>query len=156
MPATPASKWREINRKEVTLPSGNTVVIRKLTADFLFTIQEIAELALSTGERNPGGDTTIRLSVAQQKRYIEALVCEGVVEPKIVSNTVTPKDNELQLADLGADLDPLLGALNELNGDLLNRPFRTPEAGTSVPSPSDDVRGEPERVETATPEGRVV
>ena len=50
--ATGAREWKQANRKEVTLPSGRVAVIRKLTSEFLLTMQEINDDLLKLGLGN--------------------------------------------------------------------------------------------------------
>ena len=51
--ATGAREWKQANRKEVTLPSGRVAVIRKLTSEFLLTMQEINDDLLALPAQRP-------------------------------------------------------------------------------------------------------
>jgi len=136
MSSTPASEWKKANRKEVELASGRSVTIRKLAGDFLFAVQEITEKTIVAGEMA----TTVKLSPREQKKYVHQLVLQSVVSPKVVANDQEPKEDELQIADFGPDLDPLVAAIHDFNKEALQVPFRTPEAGESTPPVSPDVQ----------------
>lgn len=139
MKATPASEFKTANRKEVTLPSGRTVVIRKLTAEFLWVIRDLFEKYLAAGE----GAATFKFPMADQRRYIEALVCEAVVQPRVVPTTQEPGDDEMWTADFGQDLDTLFGAINEFNEGIIAAPFRPVADGGAPPPGSEGVPGAP-------------
>lgn len=130
MTATPAQEWKQANRKEVTLPSGRTVVIRKLTAEFLLVVREVFEKYLIAGDAAAG----LRLPVAEQRRYFEHLLCEGVVRPRVVPAGQEPGEHELNPADFGEDFDALLTAVSEYNEGVIFMPFRpAADGGAAAP-----------------------
>jgi len=136
-----AKAWRERNRKLVTLPSGLSVIIRRLTAEFLLVMKELFETMLIADERG----VKARLTVDQNRQYIEALICETVIAPKVVRRTQEPKDNELQVDDFGSDLDPLVAVINTYNEEVLVTPFRAAANEPAAAPVGGDVQGAPEQ-----------
>ena len=174
MAVTPASEWKQANRKVVTLPSGRTVEIRKLTVQFLIASGDILGL---TGYQPPDGNLSPEQAVEAAKKWEQALkdadtperrrqrinyiVKEAVIRPKVVLPDTEPKEDELHPADFGEDLGPLLTAITEMNPELFAPPFR-PEAGrgdgapgggglrdTAEPTPPGDAGGSPDRPDGA-------
>ena len=91
MPATPASEWKAANRKEVVLPSGRTVEIRKLTTEFLLVLKDMAENLLAAGEMS----ATPVIKVRQQRDYVRAVVREGTVRPRVAPEGREPAEDEV-------------------------------------------------------------
>ena len=89
--ASKASEWREKNRKLVTLPSGLTVLIRKLSAQFILDVGDLFEQILEAGEVSEKGavrpakeEKVLRLDRAQQKTYLQRVMVAAGVAPKLV------------------------------------------------------------------------
>src|SRR3972149_6460891 len=136
MAVTPASEWKQANRKVVTLPSGRTVEIRKLTVQFLIASGDILGL---TGYQPPDGNLPPEQAVEAAKKWEQALkdadtperrrqrvnyiVKEAVIRPKVVLPDAEPKEDELHPADFGEDLGPLLTAITEMNPELFAPPL---------------------------------
>lgn len=135
-----AGVWRESNRKTIVLPSGNVVVVRRLTGEFILVMQELFEKFLVATERG----AKLRLSAAEQRRYIEAVVCEATVAPKVVPRDRAPAEDELQVDDFGTDLDALVKAIYDFNEEVLVTPFRTAQGELDAPSSSGSVPDAPE------------
>ena len=127
---TPAADWKAAHRTLVTLPSGRHVRIRKLTGEFILVIRDLFEALLEGGERG----TTMRLDLANQRKYIHALVLESVLDPKVVPDETPAGDDALNVADFGPDLDALVAAIQAYNGEILQLPFR-PEAVRDAAAP---------------------
>ena len=146
--ASKASEWREKNRKLVTLPSGLTVLIRKLSAQFILDVGDLFEQILEAGEAAPKGavrpageEKILRLDRTQQKTYLQRVMVAAVVEPKLVPDGQPAKDDELHVSDLGPDLDPLLKEIHEWSGEVLQtKSFRASKDGVAAPPAGEDLR----------------
>lgn len=139
MPTTPASEWKQANRKLVTLPSGRTVEIRKLTVKFLLAYRDTLELATVTGEQAIQAAKDLD-SPDRRQRDVDLVVKEAVVRPKVVLPEVEPKEDELHPADFGPELGPLLEAITEFNPEIAARPFRPDAAGDDGARGGGDLR----------------
>lgn len=138
--ATPASEWKNANRKVVELPSGRSVEIRKLTAEFLLESREALESAIVAGQEG----ATLKLSAQQYQMHIDVMVRHSVVRPRVVAPDKEPGDNEIVTLDFGPDLDPLVAAIQEFNPEVLETPFRAETVGADAPPGGGGVRGAPE------------
>lgn len=155
--ASSAQEFRQANRKELTLPSGRTVTLRKLTGEFLLVTQEFAEQVTQDTPGTLKPDTTVKKIPAKlQRQYIASLVREGVHAPRVAEPGVPPKEDEVEVADFGPDLDALVTGINEFNGEVLQMPFREAEGGEAPAPAGEGVRGEPELVEGCAAEGSAV
>jgi len=141
-PTTPASEWKTANRKEVTLPSGRTVLIRKLSGQLWLSARDIFEGLLAAGET---GDAKlpeqIRLTPEQNKQFVELLLQESVLRPKIAPTSREPAEDEVHPADFGPDLDPLVAAIQEFSPEILQVPFRPPTGGDGAAPGGPGLRG---------------
>ncbi len=148
--ATSAREWKEANRKEITLPSGRTAVIRKLTSEFILVLSEFNDELTKPGAPKkvpgPDGKLVLKVPAAMQRRYLEQLVLEAVVEPKVVPAAKEAGEDAMHVGDFGADFDPLIVAIHEHNGDVLNLPFRAAPDGPAPAPAGEGVRGESEPV----------
>lgn len=147
--ASKASEWREKNRKLVTLPSGLTVLIRKLSAQFILDVGDLFEQILEAGEAGPKGavrpagkeEKVLRLDRVQQKTYLQRVMVAAVVEPRLVPDGQAAKEDELHVSDLGPDLDPLLKEIHEWSGEVLQaKSFREAEDGVAAAPAGEDLR----------------
>ena len=153
MSTTPAREWREANRKEVTLPSGRTIEVRKLTAEFLLETRDVLEGAITSAEQ---GEVTAKLSPEQYQHYIEVLVRHGIARPKLAPASREPAEDELHARDFGADLDPAVAAVQEFNPEVLSPPFRSEESSKDAPPGGGDVRDAAEPGAAGEPSGPAV
>lgn len=137
MSTTPAREWREANRKEVTLPSGRTIEVRKLTAEFLLETRDVLESAITSAEQE---QVTAKMSPEQYQQYIEVLIRHGIARPKVAPASREPASDELHARDFGADLDPAVAAVQEFNPEVLSPPFRPEEPSEDAPPGGGSVR----------------
>lgn len=149
MNATPASEWKTANRKEITLPSGRTVILRKLTGEFILVAREVAEMSLAAA----GSTTPVRLTVSQYRRYIQAQVIESVYMPRVVPEAQAAGEDEMHARDFGPDLDALVQAIHEFNQELLVLPFRSVADGAATAPDGGGLRGAPEPAPAGEPAG---
>jgi len=138
--ATPASEWKNANRKVVELPSGRAVEIRKLTAEFLLESREVLESAITAG----AGSATLKLSAQQYQMHIDVMVRHSVVRPRVVAPDKELGENEMVTLDFGPDLDPLVAAIQDFNPEVLEAPFRAAAVGADAAPGGGDVRNETE------------
>lgn len=156
MSVTPASEWKKANRKIITLPSGRTVEIRKLTVQFLITSGDTLGFAAIEDVPGPGSNLTPEQAVAaarkleqavkaadtpdRRRRRIDHIVQEAVIRPKVVSPEVEPKEDELHPADFGPDLGALLESITDMNPELFKLPFRPEAVSPDAPRGGGDLR----------------
>ncbi len=154
-----AGAWKVTNRKLVSLPSGNSVLIRKLTGEFYLVIRDLFEKILNAGEQK----ITLKLSLEESRMYIRALVIESVIEPALVQDDVPTTDDTMHIADFGADLDPLVLVIQEFNGlnvaaggTVQAKSFRAEADSAALSSAGEDLRGAAVIVSDAVAAGIVV
>lgn len=145
--ASSAKEWREKHRKEVALPSGLTVEIRKLTGEFIMVTREIAGI-----DPRDEAASEIKLTPEQHRRWMREMVRQAVTRPRVAPDGRLPAEDEVEIGDFGPDFDALVGEIMEFNPFFLpakgkEGSFRGPgPAGEGAPRPGGDVRGEAERV----------
>ena len=141
---TSAREWKQANRKEVTLKSGRSATIRKLSSEFLLVLQELQEDLGKLGvTQKPGADGKPRyvLPASYMTKYVEQLVMHAVVVPTLVTAGTQAGDDEMHVVDFGEDLDELVTAIHDFNGGILEIPFRA-ATGSEAPAPAGEgVRG---------------
>lgn len=141
---TSAKAWREANHKLVVLPSGRAIRIRKLTAEFALVIRDTFEKYLSASDQATKGairPQAIQFPLAEQRKYLRVLLQEAVVVPRVVPDHEATTDDTMHLSDFGPDLDPLVAAIHEWNGEVLRlaEPFPATEAGDAAPRGGEDL-----------------
>ena len=137
-----ASEWKQANRKLVELPSGRTVKIRKLTAEFIMVLGSLFENLIAPDDT---GAKSMKMPLAEQRRYIQLLITESAIDPRIRLDAEAASDEELNVSDLGVDLDALVKAIHDWNGEVLKLggTFRGAEDGSAIAPAGEDLRGEP-------------
>lgn len=142
-----ASEWKARNRKVVTLPSGLAVTIGKVTGLFLLDMKELFEKLLLADERG----AKLVLSAADNKQYLEMLVCRAVLQPRVVPAAVEAGEDELHIEDFGADLNALVESINEYNAEVLVTPFRSAQDGAAAAPTGGSIQDAPQPVAEGTP-----
>lgn len=117
---TPAEEFKRENRKIYQLPSGKSVLIRKLKpTDFVEFVTEAEKLKelnkvelLQQAAENPA---VFSFGI----RAAEVIICKGVLEPKvsIADSLHDVADDEIHISDLNdEDLESLITGILQFSG----------------------------------------
>jgi len=108
-----AAEIRSRNRREVTLPSGNVYVIRKLT-QLDYVPKGLVGLAAETVEDKDKLRAHLMANYDDVIELEDNLIMRAVVQP-VISRTPVDGD-QLWIGDLGDDRQALLDAINDWSG----------------------------------------
>jgi hypothetical protein len=112
-----AQEIRNKNRKEVTLPSGNTYLIRKATQRD-YVPRGLVTLNVE-GVSDDQREETVRKYLAENFEQVldteNRILVNCVVMPRLVTGEPLD-DSTLSVRDLGDDRDPLIAAISEFSG----------------------------------------
>ncbi len=132
MPIAKVSDFRSRVQKEITLRSGLTVKIRKLTPAEFVTLGKLPLLVANIAQ----GDETKAREIAERHpeesiRMEWEIVAAGMIEPRVTTDPAKADENTLHILELGDDLDEIFTAILEfanigVKGD--PRPF-SPSTG---------------------------
>jgi len=121
-----AEQLRARVRKEVILPSGATVVIQPVNLMVLLRrgILPTANIVDEYGRANPQP-----MDPSLYQKFLEAIITEGVIEPRIVAGEPANPQEEVGIHEIrNDDLMALVSEIMELSGLGENlRPFQEQE-----------------------------
>lgn len=131
--ASTASEFRQRNQKDIVLPSGLAVKIRKLSPFEFLALGKMPLNLATTGDAEAVKQQVtqaIKEEPEMATSVFDTVVCKGIVAPKVTADPKEASEEVLHISELGDDLMEAFDAIMEFAGYLSaekTRPFSTPD-----------------------------